>query len=396
VAKALGVRPRDTDILGRLGGDEFGILLPHTTPEAAMVAEALLEALHTDAHVRVGERDVRVTASIGVRTMAVEQTANGERILAEADIAMYGAKEDGRDRVSSVVGGKHGAAKMRSRLTWSERIRDALDGDGFTLLEQPILNLETGVCDRSEVLVRMIDPTDHSLISPSQFLYIAERFAQTQSIDRWVFSKAIDLLEQRHSTGDQRSQEISLSGASLTDERLTAELTDHVSRAAIDPTKLIVEVTETAAVVNIELARRLASRLSDLGCKFALDDFGSGFGSFFYLKHLHFDEIKIDGEFIKHLAASTVDRLTLEAVVTIAQGMGKRIVAEYVQNEETITLLRGLGVDLRRVTTSPSRLRSPSCRSPEDREELPTRRRHGGPPDRCGDGSGHVGTYWSR
>jgi EAL domain-containing protein (putative c-di-GMP-specific phosphodiesterase class I) len=293
----------------------------------------------------VGTRDVRVSASIGVKTMVAEGTTNGEQILAEADIAMYEAKENGRDRVSTVVGGQNGAARMRSRLTWSERIRDALETDGFTLWEQPILNLATGVCDRSEVLVRMVDPKDGSLILPSKFLYIAERFAQIQSIDRWVFSKAISLLERRHADGDQRCLEINLSGASLTDERLIAELTDQVSHADIDPTRLIVEVTETAAVVNIELARRLASRLSDLGCRFSLDDFGSGFGSFFYLKHLHFDEVKIDGEFIKDLPASTVDRLTLEAIVTIAHGMGKRTVAEFVQNQETIALLRGLGVD---------------------------------------------------
>lgn len=346
VATTLHNRLRETDVLGRLGGDEFGILLPHTGPDAAVaVANSLLTALHAEAHVTVAERVVRVTASIGVISITPDLLANSEQLLAEADIAMYEAKENGRDRVATLRGGAQGGARMRARLTWSQRIRDALEVDGFTLWEQPILNLASGQSDRTEVLVRMIDPVDGSPISPSTFLYIAERFGQIQAIDRWVFRKAVDLLEQRHAVGDERSLEINLSGTSLTDEALIAQITDRISHAAIDPTKLIVEITETAAVVNVELARRLASRLSDLGCRFALDDFGSGFGSFFYLKHLHFDEVKIDGEFVKDLPGSGVDRLTVESIVAIARGMGKKTVAEFVQNEPTIDLLRALEVD---------------------------------------------------
>ena len=345
VAAVLTSRLRDSDVLGRLGGDEFGVLLPRTSEQGAVaVAEALLQCLRKDGHVVVSDRKVRATASVGVRMITAEPQRNGEQLLAEADIAMYEAKETGRDRVSTMNGGTAGTDRMRSRLTWSERVRDALDGGGFTLYEQPIVDLRTRRVERSELLVRMVDRDDGSLILPGHFLGVAERFGQVQAIDQWVFTRAVELLELRHAKGDRRSLEINLSGVSLTDEALMDELTQLVARATIDPTRLIVEVTETAAVGNIDLARRLAARLGAVGCRFALDDFGSGFGSFFYLKHLHFDGLKIDGEFVKDLPESTNDRLTLEAIVTIARGMGKEVTAEFVQNEATMELLAGLGV----------------------------------------------------
>ena len=345
VARVLSARLRDTDVLGRLGGDEFGVLLPHTSEEgAATLAEALQQALRAEAQIDVPGRTVRAAASIGVSLIRAGDDADADRLLAQADIAMYEAKETGRDRVVAVEAGTHGTARMRARLTWTERIRDALADDGFALWEQPILNLATGVCDRSELLLRMVDPLDGSLIPPSHFLYIAERFGQIQAIDGWVFARAIRLLELRDLAGDTRSLEINLSGASLTDEALIEEITDRLRGTTFDPSRLIVEVTETAAVGNVDVGRKLAQRLADAGCRFALDDFGSGFGSFFYLKHLHFDGVKIDGEFVKDLPESATDLLTLDAIVSIAHGLHKEVTAEFVQNDETLALLRGLGV----------------------------------------------------
>jgi diguanylate cyclase (GGDEF)-like protein/PAS domain S-box-containing protein len=345
VASAMTGRLRTTDAFGRLGDDEFGLVCPRTSQaDAVSLAHALLQAIRAEAHISVSGRVVRTAASIGIKMISGEDSPTGEQLLAQADVAMYEAKESGRARVFLLDAGPLGPASMRSRLAWSERIREALQAGSFQLWEQPILNLATGVCDRSELLVGMIDPRDGSLIGPGQFLGVAERFGQIQAIDRWVFTQAVDLLAVRHAAGDDRTLEVNLSGASLSDENLIDELADHIGTAPFDPTRLIVEVTETAAIVNFELARTVAARLSALGCSFALDDFGSGFGSFYYLKHLPFQGVKIDGEFVKDAPRSTTDRMMLEAIVTIAHGLGKETTAEFVQDDETLTLLRTLSV----------------------------------------------------
>jgi EAL domain-containing protein (putative c-di-GMP-specific phosphodiesterase class I) len=190
----------------------------------------------------------------------------------------------------------------------------------------------------------MVHPDDGSLVAPAAFLEVAERFGQVQAIDRWVFGQALRLLGLRQDGGDRRVVEVNLSAVSVTDDALVEELAELVLSTDVDPTGLIVEITETAAIGNIEQARTAAARLSALGCRFALDDFGAGFGSFYYLKHLPFHGVKIDGDFVKDLPRSPVDRLTLEAIVTIARGLGKETTAEFVQDEETLTMLRALGV----------------------------------------------------
>jgi EAL domain-containing protein (putative c-di-GMP-specific phosphodiesterase class I) len=190
----------------------------------------------------------------------------------------------------------------------------------------------------------MIRPADGRLVLPAEFLPVAERFGQIQAIDGWVFRQAVRLLTIRHAAGDRRVLEINLSGGSLTDEPLINDLEKLIASAPIDPTRLLVEITETSAIGNFELARGFAARLSDLGCRFALDDFGSGFGSFYYLKHLPFDGLKIDGEFVRDMPRSATDRLTVEAIASLAHGLGKETTAEFVQDEATVTLLRQLGI----------------------------------------------------
>lgn len=345
-AAILRARVRSSDSLGRLGGDEFGVLCSHTDAEAARrLALDLLEAVRSQDQIEISGRIVRTTASIGIRPMRAQEAKTAEEILAEADVAMYESKETGRDRVSIYTTRPPNASgsTMRSRLAWSERIRDALDHDGFRLFEQPILSLLPGQSDRSELLVRMVDH-DGGMIRPGEFLEVAERFGQVQAIDRWVFRRALALLARRQAAGDHRILEVNLSGVSVSDEDLVAELAEMIVQSPADPSGLIVEVTETAAIRTLEHARAAATALSALGCRFTLDDFGSGFGSFYYLKHLPFDGVKIDGDFVKDLPHSREDRLTLEAIASIAHALGKETTAEFVQNEETIHLLRELGV----------------------------------------------------
>jgi EAL domain-containing protein (putative c-di-GMP-specific phosphodiesterase class I) len=257
---------------------------------------------------------------------------------------MYEAKEAGRDRCVLLDAAEGPQTEMRARLTWSERIRTALEEDGFELYQQPILDIRKGEVTHHELLVRL--PGDGGeLIPPGTFLYIAEQFGLIQSIDRWVVGQAMRLLKRLHADDNPVTLSVNLSGASITDASLLELVEDEIRTTGIDPHALIFEVTETAAIVNIEKARRFAERLGELGCAFARDDFGAGFGSFYYLKHLPFDYLKIDGDFIRQLPASKPDQLTVKAIVQIAHGLGKRTVAEFVGDEATLGLLGRFGVD---------------------------------------------------
>ena len=183
------------------------------------------------------------------------------------------------------------------------------------------------------------------LIPPSSFLYVAERLGMIREIDRWVTEQAITLLAERHARGEELTLEVNLSGLSIGDPELLELVSRELERSGVNPDNLIFEVTETAAVVNMTRAGQFARDLTRLGCRFTLDDFGAGYGSFYYLKHLPFDFLKIDGEFVKGCTTSDTDRLLIKAAVDIATGMGKQTIAECVGDDETVRVLRELGVD---------------------------------------------------
>ena len=346
-AEALQQRLRATDRIGRLGGDEFGVVLSRTDATAARaVARELLDGLR-DLRVPVGDRVVRVTASAGLRSLEPDETGDPGTLLSEADMAMYDAKERGRDRLVAVRPGDLQPERIRARIRWSERIRDALEGEGFVLYEQPIMRLDDDVVDRHELLLRLVEGGRGGVdvIEPVDFLGVAERTGQIQAIDRWVVREAIALLAARQAAGDERALEVNLSGDSISDPSVVDFIVAQVQHAAVDPARLIFEVTETSAIGNLEQARDLAERLTDLGCGFALDDFGAGFGSFAYLKHLPLGIIKIDGQFVRGLRSSHADQVTVRAIVDVARALGKETVAEFVEDGETLQLLRELGVD---------------------------------------------------
>jgi diguanylate cyclase (GGDEF)-like protein len=345
VGSLLRDRLRETDVVARLGGDEFAILLPSADEEQArQVGEDIVESIRTKAVVMSGERSLRLTACVGIALFGQEYDVAHEAVLVNADIAMYEAKESGRDRCILLDATEGPQTQMRARLTWSERIRTALEQDLFELFQQPILDVRKNEVTHHELLVRL--PGDSGeLIPPGTFLYVAEQFGQIQAIDRWVLRQATRLIKRLHAAGDPVTLSVNLSGASITDLSLLEVVEREIAETGIDPRALIFEVTETAAIVNIDKARRFAERLAELGCAFALDDFGAGFGSFYYLKHLPFDYLKIDGDFIRQLPSSKPDQLTVKAIVQIAHGLGKRTVAEFVGDEATLRLLRRFGVD---------------------------------------------------
>ena len=342
VAALLQDRLRSSDTLARLGGDEFAVLLPNADAgEAEHVAAAIVRAVREQATVTAGGHRRRVTTSIGIAPFG-RADVGGEELLIEADLAMYEAKEAGRDRYMVVSSDAQRPARIRNRVSWLDRIRGALDEDAFLLYAQPIRDLRDGRIRQHELLLRM-HGVDGDVIGPAAFLPLAERFGLAPEIDRWVVGRAIALLA-ADPNGDV-ALSVNLSGASLNDTTLLRLIESEVARTGVDPRRLTFEITETAAVANIPLARRFAERLMQLGCRFALDDFGSGFGSFYYLKHLPFDFLKVDGEFVSGCLTSRTDQLVIEAVVRIARGLGKETIAEFVSSPELEVFVREQGVD---------------------------------------------------
>jgi diguanylate cyclase (GGDEF)-like protein/PAS domain S-box-containing protein len=346
VAKVLAARLRESDVLARLGGDEFAALLPRATVEQAQrVAGELLDALRAERIAVPGANGRAMTASIGVAMFEADDALRGEDVLVNADIAMYDAKEAGRNQFTMHVGGSEDAqARMRGRITWAERIRVAIDESRFTLVAQPIIDLQTGAMTQFEVLLRMRNEQG-DLIPPAAFLSTAERLGMIQEIDAMTVSRALRAVAAADGKqGDGPRVEINLSGASIGDPEMLRAIERELRETGLDPSRVIFEITETTAIANIAKARDFSDALAELGCRFALDDFGAGFGSFYYLKHVRFDILKIDGEFVRDACSTSTDRLVIQAVVDIARGLGKQTVAEHVGDDDTIALLRELGV----------------------------------------------------
>jgi EAL domain-containing protein (putative c-di-GMP-specific phosphodiesterase class I) len=256
---------------------------------------------------------------------------------------MYQAKDRGRDRLVMYSALDSSQADLMVRHTWVERVQDALENRGFVLLAQPILNLRTDDVDHYELLLRMVD-YDGSLIAPGAFLPAAERSGLTSRIDRWVIGEACRMLSEQHDAGTRIHLAVNLSAQSLGDPGIS----DLIERQ-LDGTgcaeALIIEVTETAAITDLPRAQKFAHKLARIGCKFALDDFGAGYGSFAYLKHLPFDYLKIDGLFIRDLTTDAIDEVLVRSLVDVARQLGKHTVAEFVEDEATMLRLRLLGVD---------------------------------------------------
>jgi diguanylate cyclase (GGDEF)-like protein/PAS domain S-box-containing protein len=335
-------RLRTADVVARLGGDEFGILLGGVdAAEARSVATSLLDLVRSHPST-VGERALRITASIGV-TLLDRPELTAEQLLVEGDIAMYQAKDAGRDAVHLHRPGASPRAPHHTGLAWTERIKTALERDLFVVHCQSIVHLEDGPGARYELLIRMAD--DDELVPPGAFLPAAERFGLARDIDAWMVRRAVDLIDAERTASRSVVMEVNVSARSIVDADFPMTIERALEEASVDPASLVFEITETAAIANMEQARRFASRIREMGCEFALDDFGAGFGSFYYLKHLSVDYLKIDGEFVRGLARSQIDQRMVRAMVEIARGLELRTIAECVESAESLQLLREYGVD---------------------------------------------------
>jgi len=343
IAGLLRERLRETDIIARMGGDEFAILLPHTDADQAEgLATTIIDALQRST-ITAEERPLNVTASIGIALFPEHGVTVGD-LLARADLAMYRAKENGRNQYSLYEPDRDWQAAITSRLNWQRRIREALDQDLFLLQAQPILDLRANAISHYELLLRMTGEKGESIL-PGAFLDTAERFGLINAIDRWVVKRAIRLIAAHRRVGRNLNLVINVSAKAFSDPELVTMMKREMGVWSIDPSNLILEVTETAAITNIYQAEKFVAALKQMGCRIGLDDFGVGFASFYHLKHLPVDYLKIDGSFIRDLPRDPVDQQLVAAMVAVARGLGKETIAEFVSDAETVHLLRGYGVD---------------------------------------------------
>ncbi|MBI2472917.1 MAG: EAL domain-containing protein [Planctomycetes bacterium] len=340
-AYLLRTRVRETDVLARLGGDEFAIILPYTDADRARsFAMQILKLVKGNLPVGNGKLHT-ITVSIGI-VLFPKHGNDAERLLTYADMAMYTAKEKGRDGFCFYS--PDNKIQFKSRLDWQKRIQDALQNNRFVLHLQPILNIQHNKIFGYEVLLRMIDEND-TLIFPPEFLNIAECFGLIYEIDRWVVRRAIRLVAEQRFDKRGLFLEVNLSGRAFNDPELLPLIKQEFEETGINPETLIFEITETAAIENMADAQRFITTLKSIGCRFGLDDFGIGFSSFSYLKHLSVDYLKIDGSFIRELNHNQTDQHLVKAMVTVARGLGKQTVAEFVECEETVQLLSKYGID---------------------------------------------------
>jgi diguanylate cyclase (GGDEF)-like protein len=344
VATALQERLRIGDTLARLGGDEFAVILPDCDEGTAMeIARDLIStvALTTIVPDSTG-RMIRVNASAGVASFAGCPNLTPETLLVDADLALYEAKAAGRNRVHVAAGDQTSRERMQTRQSWVERIRTALDNDGFELWAQPILDLSTRHVTRHELLLRLGD--GDSGIPPSQFLAVAEQVGLIVDIDTWVIGAAFRLIRAHLAVGLDCNLQINLSGASVADPAILDVVRRGLADGEIPGRCVTFEITETSAIVDMPQAQRFARMVRDHGCGLALDDFGAGFGSFYYLKHLPFDSLKIDGEFIRQIGNSNHDQYVVRALVQIAKDLELETVAEFVEEDRTLEILEEIGV----------------------------------------------------
>lgn len=258
---------------------------------------------------------------------------------------MYQAKDAGKNAWRVYRADNAADSEMRSRLSWGERISNALDKNLLQLHFQGVYRTEDGSLSHLEALVRMDDERHPGqLILPALFIQQAERNSRILDIDRWVIGEVLRGLAECPAVVPAIA--VNLSGRSLSEPGLPQFISNALRESGINPRRLIVEITETAAVSDLLDAQRMIEALRQLGCGVCLDDFGVGFASFAYLKHLHVDTIKIDGLFIRDLPNERDNQVFVKAMVSVALGLGKSVVAEYVEDGETLALLRRFGVDL--------------------------------------------------
>jgi diguanylate cyclase (GGDEF)-like protein len=344
VSEILRERVRATDLVARLSGDEFAVLMPQTdTGGALQLGEDLRSQVVEGLPVNAEHRGA--TISLGITMFGGQDTAGAEAVLVAADQAMYRAKAEGRNRIMLFHAPGESEVVTQRTQTTSARIRDALTQDRLRLATQPIRSLASGGIERYELLLRMTGD-EGELLPASSFIEAAERSGMVQELDRWVVARALQLIAERERAGAPVSLHMNISGASITDLSVLEYIERQLDEGEADPARCTFEITQTARIEDYDTAAGFADRLTEFGCEVAIDDYGAGAGPFAYLKKVPFDVIKIDGAFIRDMPRNDADQLVVKAIVQIARGLGKQTIAEFVEDEATRTMLRDYGVDM--------------------------------------------------
>jgi diguanylate cyclase (GGDEF)-like protein/PAS domain S-box-containing protein len=341
----LQMRVRETDTLARLGGDEFGILLEHCPIELASETAEMLREVVKKFRFAWEDKVFEIGASIGVVPITTDSGSIVD-VLSAADSACYVAKDHGRNRIHVYQPEDSALTTRHGEMQWVHRVHSALGEDRFRLFFQKVLPLSADEHEQyGEILVRLVDEQG-KLVLPMAFIPAAERYQIMPAIDRWVLSATLTALRKRVPVlGEISVCAINLSGQSLCDDHFLASVVNILDASSVNPAHICFEITETAAIANLTRAMRFITVLKGMGCRFALDDFGSGLISFMHLKHLPVDFLKIDGSFVRDMVKDPVDAAMVEAINRIGHVMGIRTIAEAVEDQMTLEALRDLGVN---------------------------------------------------
>ena len=329
------------DTLVRIGSDEFAVLVDTIDPDTAIARAEGLRDLFDGYSFTFHDHEYHLSASIGVKCITEANLSTVGEILSHANQACYTAKKRGRNRVHVYSPADREMYALRHSVEWAPRIRAALKQENFILEFQPIYSLKENKINHYECLIRMRGQGD-KLYYPQDFIPVAEAMGLIHQIDLWVVNHAFELLR---NIPKDTALAVNLSGNIFLDKNLYPLVERKLLETGADPSRLVFEITETSAISNFDQTKQMVDRLRNLGCRFALDDFGAGFNSYSYLKHFPVDILKIDGGFITNLHNDPVDQLLVKSMIDISHSLGKKTVAEFVEDRETLKMLQDFGVD---------------------------------------------------
>jgi diguanylate cyclase (GGDEF)-like protein/PAS domain S-box-containing protein/excisionase family DNA binding protein len=329
--------------LFRLGGDEFAIHLPSAMRKETMeIADKALDAVRHYRFQAAGSKVIsNLSASVGIALYPFHGN-DVLSLLSNVDIAMYQAKDLGRNRYMVFDQSSDNLRSTHKRVHWAKKLRDALDDDRLVLFSQPVVRLKDSKPVHHEVLVRIRDD-EGKYILPGNFIELAESLGLVQEIDMRIVEKLLMYMQERGQAGEKLRYFVNLSRVSIADPHWIKRFLGLLHSSPVEPAQLVFEITETAAMSEIDVTLAFIRRLKSMGCRFALDDFGAGFSSFYYLKRFDVDYLKIDGSFIRDLATDEGSRIFVRALNDVAQELKKQVIAEWVETPEALKILRQMG-----------------------------------------------------